>query len=152
MACKESQCPRPHGSESQDGQRPSFADVLTEYQRPIYNYLLRMTQNQAQAEDLTQETFIRVHRSLPSFRGEAKLSTWIYRIATNVSTDYFRRTATRHAEAAVSLDEMESDLATYHPSRLSERSLNKALRLRGKISTNASRSSSSSFSAVAPGS
>lgn len=48
-----------------------FSDVFREYQHPIYNYLLRMTQNKAVAEDLTQETFIRVHRSLPSFRGEA---------------------------------------------------------------------------------
>ena len=72
----------------QEGQRQEdnsldFADVFAEYQRPIYNYLLRMTQNQAEAEDLTQETFIRVNRSLPTFRGEASLSTWIYRIATN---------------------------------------------------------------------
>ena len=88
---------------------PDFPDVFDEYQRPIYNYLLRMTQSQAEAEDLTQETFIRVHRSLPSFRGEASLSTWIYRIATNVSLDHFRRSATRQAKAAVSLEETESD-------------------------------------------
>jgi RNA polymerase sigma-70 factor (ECF subfamily) len=93
----------------QDKQRLDFTDVFQEYQRPIYNYLLRMTQNQAEAEDLTQETFIRVHRSLSTFRGEASLSTWIYRIATNVSHDHFRRRATRQAEATLSLEEMESD-------------------------------------------
>ena len=93
----------------QADQPTSFGDVFAEYQRPIYNYLLRMTQNHAEAEDLTQETFIRVHRSLPSFRGEAKLSTWIYRIATNVSTDHFRRGVTQQAKAALSLDEMESE-------------------------------------------
>jgi RNA polymerase sigma-70 factor (ECF subfamily) len=98
----------------QEGQRRgnhslAFADVFDEYQRPIYNYLLRLTQNQAEAEDLTQETFIRVHRSLPTFRGEASLSTWLYRIATNVSLDHFRRSATRQAKAALSLEETESD-------------------------------------------
>ncbi len=93
----------------QAAQSLSFTDVFGEYQRPIYNYLLRMTQNQALAEDLTQETFIRVQRSLPAFRGEASLSTWIYRIATNVNTDHFRRRATQQAKAALPLDEIESD-------------------------------------------
>ncbi len=92
---------------AQDGRRPDFADVFREYQRPIYNYLLRMTQNPAEADDLTQETFIRVHRGLPTFRGEASLSTWIYRIATNVSLDHFRRRATREASALISLEEVE---------------------------------------------
>ena len=86
-----------------------FADVFDEYQRPMYKYLLRMTQNLAEAEDLTQETFIRVDRSLATFRGESSLSTWIYRIATNVSMDHFKRKTTRQAKAAVSLDESESD-------------------------------------------
>ena len=94
---------------SQAGHVPEFADVFSEFQRPIYNYLLRMTQSQPEAEDLTQETFIRVHRSLPSFRGEASLSTWIYRIATNVSHDHFRRSATRQAKAAISLEETGSE-------------------------------------------
>jgi RNA polymerase sigma-70 factor (ECF subfamily) len=81
-----------------------FTDVFQEYQRPIYNYLLRMTQNQAEAEDLAQETFIRVHRGLPSFRGDSSLSTWIYRIATNTSFDHFRRASTRRAESSISLE------------------------------------------------
>lgn len=94
---------------SQAGHTSDFADVFDEFQRPIYNYLLRMIQNQAEAEDLTQETFIRVHRGLPTFRGEASLSTWIYRIATNVSLDHLRRSTTRQAKTAVSLEETESD-------------------------------------------
>lgn len=96
-------------AQSQGGHPLNFADVFAEYQRPIYNYLLRMTQNQAKAEDLTQETFIRAHRGLPGFRGDASLSTWIYRIATNVSHDHFRRRATRQTEADLSLEEIESD-------------------------------------------
>lgn len=84
-----------------------FVDVFQEYQRPIYNYLLRMTQNQAEAEDLAQETFIRVHRGLPSFRGESSLSTWIYRIATNTAFDHFRRASTRKEKKTVSLEETQ---------------------------------------------
>ena len=84
-----------------------FAEVFREYQSPIYNYLLRMTQNQVEAEDLTQETFVRAHRSLPSFRGEASLSTWLYRIATNASLDHFRRRTTRQDRTALPLEKIE---------------------------------------------
>ncbi len=87
----------------------NFASVFHEYQHPIYNYLLRMTQNQAEAEDLTQETFIRVHRNLLTFRGEASLGTWLYRIATNVSFDHFRRNSTLKAKVSLSLEETDLD-------------------------------------------
>lgn len=83
----------------------SFDNVFSEYERPIYSYLLRMTNNEAEADDLTQETFVRVHRGLPAFRGESGLSTWIYRIATNVSFDHFRRRTTQQAKTAVPLEE-----------------------------------------------
>jgi RNA polymerase sigma-70 factor (ECF subfamily) len=85
----------------------NFKDVFQEHQRPIFNYLLRMTQNQAEAEDLAQETFIRVHRGLPSFRGKSSLSTWIYRIATNTAFDHFRRASTRQAKLSVSIEETQ---------------------------------------------
>ena len=63
---------------------PDFDDIFCKFERSIYNYLLHLTQNQAEAEDLVQETFIRVYDKLKTFRGEASLSTWMYRIATNV--------------------------------------------------------------------
>jgi RNA polymerase sigma-70 factor (ECF subfamily) len=97
----------PRQNQSQGNQSLDFEEIFREYRGPIYNYLLRMTQNQAEAEDLTQETFVRVHRSLPTFRGEASLSTWLYRIATNVSFDHFRRRTTRQAETALSLEKIE---------------------------------------------
>ncbi len=99
----------PREAEVHESHSLDFGDVFHQYQRPIYNYLLRMTQNQAEAEDLTQETFIRVHRGLPTFRGESNLATWIYRIATNISFDHFRRSAPRQAKDALSLEEIESD-------------------------------------------
>lgn len=85
---------------------PEYADVFAEYERPLYNYLLRMTQNKVEAEGLTQETFIRVYRSLSTFRGESSFSTWLYRIATSVSLDHFRRRATQQAKAALPLEEV----------------------------------------------
>ncbi len=87
---------------------PDFDDIFRKFERPIYNYLLHLTQNQAEAEDLVQETFIRVYDKLKTFRGEASLSTWIYHIATNVSIDHFRRSTTHQAKTIESLE--ESDL------------------------------------------
>lgn len=95
--------------QDQEGQPLNFASVFHQYQQPIYKYLLRMTQNPVEAEDLTQETFIRVHRSLPTFLGEASLGTWLYRIATNVSFDHFRRTSTRQAKVSLSFEETDLD-------------------------------------------
>ncbi len=98
----------PHKQHPED-HPPDFAAVFNTYQQPIYNYLLRMTQNQTEAEDLTQETFIRAHRSLPTFRGESSLSTWLYRIATNVSLDHFRRRTTQQAKVTLSFEEVKPD-------------------------------------------
>jgi RNA polymerase sigma-70 factor (ECF subfamily) len=88
---------------------PTFDHIFEEFERPIYDYLLHLIQNQADAEDLAQETFIRVHDKLETFRGEARLSTWIYRIATNISTDYFRSSAHRQAKANPLLEEVDLD-------------------------------------------
>jgi len=99
----------------QENHTLSFASVFQDYQAPIYNYLLRMTQYPAEAEDLTQETFIRVHSSLSTFRGEASLSTWLYRIATNVSYDYFRRKSTRQAKVSRSIDETDIEREMVSP-------------------------------------
>jgi RNA polymerase sigma-70 factor (ECF subfamily) len=65
--------------------------VVGDYGKKIYNFAYRMTGNPQDAEDMVQETFLRVYRSLDSFRGECNFSTWIYRIAANLCTDKFRR-------------------------------------------------------------
>jgi RNA polymerase sigma-70 factor (ECF subfamily) len=67
-----------------------FTDFFNTYQKPIYNYVLRMVRNQDTAEELTQEIFIKTYKNLSSFRGDSKLSTWIYGIATNTCLDHFR--------------------------------------------------------------
>jgi RNA polymerase sigma-70 factor (ECF subfamily) len=90
--------------QDQRGQTPEFSDVFEEYQRPIHGYLLRMTENEAEAEDLTQEVFLRVHRSLSTFRGESSLKTWLYRIASNVFFDHTRKASTRQAGATSTLE------------------------------------------------
>ncbi len=107
----------PETVDSQSGQHvrnspQNFTDIFEAYQRPIYNYLLHMTQDPSVAEDLTQETFIRVHDGLPGFRGEASLATWVYRIATNLSVDHVRRKSTTQDTMTRSLDEVETDPET----------------------------------------
>lgn len=93
------------GLTSHERSLPEFDLIFREFERPIYNYLLGLTQNQADAEDLTQETFIRVYDKLGTFRGEASLSTWVYRVATNASIDHFRSRAHRQAKVTQSLEE-----------------------------------------------
>ncbi len=61
------------------------------HSRRVYSVCLRMTSNQAEAEDLTQEVFLQAFRKLRTFRGEAAFSTWIYRIATNLVLMRLRR-------------------------------------------------------------
>lgn len=86
-----------------------FANVFDEYKRPIFNYLLRMTQNRELADDLTQEAFLRVHKGAQNFRGDSSLSTWIYRIASNVSFDYFRSKGSYQEQLTDSIDDAETN-------------------------------------------
>ena len=72
-----------------------FQQVYDEYHVKIFRYLTRIV-GQGEAEDLTQEVFVKVGQSLETFRGESQLSTWIYRIATNATLDRLREPSVRH--------------------------------------------------------
>jgi RNA polymerase sigma-70 factor (ECF subfamily) len=61
----------------------AFRQIMIKYQQRIYFHVRRMVIHHADADDVTQNTFIKVYQALPHFRGEATLFTWIYRIATN---------------------------------------------------------------------
>jgi RNA polymerase sigma-70 factor (ECF subfamily) len=87
---------------------PEFEELYQQYRPPIYKYLLRMTQDPVDAEDLTQETFIRVNNSLESFRGDASIVNWIYRIATNTSIDHFRKKGGGEIRIEFSVEEAAS--------------------------------------------
>jgi RNA polymerase sigma-70 factor (ECF subfamily) len=69
-----------------------FQHIYDTFRPKIHRYLARMT-GANEADDLTQEVFIKVSRGLKDFRGESKLSSWIYRIATNVALDHLRRSS-----------------------------------------------------------
>ncbi len=68
---------------------PEFEEVHATLRPRIQRYLSRLV-GPDEAEDLTQETFARIDRALPHFRGDCRLSTWVYRIATNVAVDRMR--------------------------------------------------------------
>lgn len=71
--------------------------VVETIRQPVWRYLRRYTGDPALAEDLLQETLVRVARGLPGFDGRAKLTTWAFAIATHVAADHFRRPEHRQA-------------------------------------------------------
>jgi len=86
---------------AQQGDPDAFASLFHAHKGKIYSICLRMTNNTAEAEDLTQDAFMQVFRKLSTFRGDAALSTWLYRIAVNTVFMHFRKKTRRH----ISLDE-----------------------------------------------
>jgi len=86
---------------AQQGDSDAFASLFHAHKARIYSICLRMTNNTAAAEDLTQDAFMQVFRKLSTFRGDSALSTWLYRIAVNTVLMHFRKKALRQ----ISLDE-----------------------------------------------
>jgi len=75
----------------QDGERIEFARLVEAFSGQIFRLALKMLQNQQDAEDILQETFIKAYKALPKFEGRSSLSTWLYRIATNEALMFLRR-------------------------------------------------------------
>ena len=83
------------------GDESCFNYLVEKYHRAMIHFLFRMVRNQAIAEELAQDVFLRVYRSRESYRAEARFTTWLYRIATNLAVNYARDT--RHERAAQTL-------------------------------------------------
>lgn len=66
------------------GDDAAFAELVDRYKNVVFGLVYRMTNDRSQVDDLAQDVFLKIHRGLPYFRGEARLSTWIYRIVANV--------------------------------------------------------------------
>jgi RNA polymerase sigma-70 factor, ECF subfamily len=77
------------------GERAAFEALVQAAQHRIYGLALRMLRNRAEAEEVAQEVFLRVHRSIAEFRGEAKLSTWLYGIASRLCLNRLGRVERR---------------------------------------------------------
>src|SRR5438094_9128166 len=85
------------------GDEGAFQELLNGYKDLVFALIARTVPDRSRAEDLAQDVFLRIHRGLPYFRGDARLSTWIFRIVVNVCTQ--DRTRTR---SSVSLDDPDS--------------------------------------------
>ena len=90
---------------AQEGDSEAFAALFHAHKARVYSICVRMTNNTAQAEDLTQDAFLQVFRKLSTFKGNSALSTWLYRIAVNTVLMHFRKKALKQ----VSLDEPSSN-------------------------------------------
>jgi RNA polymerase sigma-70 factor (ECF subfamily) len=73
------------------GDAESFNELILRWERPIYALAYRVIGREEDARDVCQETFLRAFRALPGFKGEAKFSSWLYRIALNLCRDWIRR-------------------------------------------------------------
>lgn len=86
------------------GDTASFALLLERHRHPVIHFLYRMVQNQAVAEELAQEVFLRVYRSRESYEPTAKFTTWLYRIATHLALNYLRDHRRERAERSMDVE------------------------------------------------
>ncbi len=76
---------------AKQGDEAAFREILRRYERPVFALLYRMVRDRALAEDLAQETFIKILNGIGSYRPEFKFSSWVFKIANNAAIDHLRR-------------------------------------------------------------
>jgi len=81
-------------------QDTAFQKLLSEYQRPLYSHIRTIVLNQDDTDDVLQNTFIKVFRNLKNFKGESKLFSWVYRIATNEAITFINSKAKRNGQTS----------------------------------------------------
>ena len=86
------------------GDAKAFDDFVLRYSANVYALLMRLTEDEEEARDLTQDTFLSALKAIKNFRGEADLKTWLYRIAVNESRNRFRWWKRQNRNSTVSLD------------------------------------------------
>ncbi len=89
----------------QERDEGAFTELVRRYKDTVFNLVYRMLGNREEAEDLSQEVFVTIFKSIDSFRGESKLSTWIYRIAVNQCKNRYKYLARRQLPSTRALDE-----------------------------------------------
>jgi RNA polymerase sigma-70 factor (ECF subfamily) len=95
-----------------EGDEAGFTYLVEKYHRPMIHFLFRMVGNQAIAEELAQEVFLRVYRARGSYRAEARFTTWLYRIATNLAVNHARDTKHERTAQTVYLDQPDEETGT----------------------------------------
>ena len=100
-----------------NGDQAAFDEMVTRYWDRIFSMVHQLLRNQQDAEEVTQDAFIRAHRGLVNFRGESAFSTWLYQIATNLARNRYWYFFRRRRHATFSLDGTFSDR---HPATFSD--------------------------------
>ena len=95
-----------------EGDEAGFNYLAQKYHRPMIHFLYRMVGNLAVAEELAQEVFLRVYRARSSYRAEARFTTWLYRIATNLAVNHARDTKHERTAQTVYLDAADEETGT----------------------------------------
>ena len=90
---------------AQRGDTEAFSIIVRTYEAPVFNFVLRSVGNREHAEDLTQEVFLRVFRSLPRYAHRAKFTTWLFQVAKNLVFDDIR-TRTRRPQSVELIPEL----------------------------------------------
>lgn len=90
--------------------RAAFGDMIRLYSEPLYRQIRRMVQSHDDADDLLQNTFMKAWQNIENFRGDARLSTWLYKIAINESLSHLERERKRQG---VSLDDEDSMIVNF---------------------------------------
>ena len=118
------------------GREEAYRELIRRYERPVFSLIFRMVRDRETAEDLAQDTFIKVLNHVDRYRPEFKLSSWLFKIANNVAIDHLRRRqietisidGSPHAGSAA---EVEATASTSRPGR-SRRSMKSRLESSGR--------------------
>src|SRR5215217_1344685 len=113
---------------AQQGHETAFRELVRRYDRPVFSLIFRMVRDRETAEDLAQDTFIKVLNHIDKYRPEFKLSSWLFKIANNVAIDHLRRRrldtvsmdGSPHAASAEAIESTSFDVAVPQESALEE--------------------------------
>ena len=113
---------------AQQGRDAAFRELIRRYERPVFSLIYRMVRDRELAEDLAQDTFIKVLNHIDRYRSEFKLSSWLFKIANNVAIDYLRRRqletvsidGSPHAQTAGAIEATSFDVSVQQESALDE--------------------------------
>lgn len=103
------------------GHADAWAELIERYGRRIYNIAFQFAGNRAEAEDLTQEIFLRLYRNLGLYRGDVPLAGWTLRLSRNLCIDHYRRTRTERRSVVVSEEVLKRQPSGSDPSARAER-------------------------------
>jgi RNA polymerase sigma-70 factor (ECF subfamily) len=113
---------------AQQGRDSAFRELIRRYERPVFSLIFRMVRDRELAEDLAQDTFIKVLNHIDRYRPEFKLSSWLFKIANNVAIDHLRRRqldtvsidGSPHAQSADAIEATSFDVVDQQETALDE--------------------------------